>query len=182
MDIFYYADNVALGVLIISMMIFLVRARRGGARGRKFAVGAWAYFFGAFITISLSFHIAENLWRIIPQTPISHGTKPVYDFRFYSLILFGAVMLAQGLAITKAAKRFALGETEERKKIIRRTLITLALCAPLIPIQIFGSVLTIIGLLNLAFVVLVQKRTAVSSDETYLPPSSAAPLVPYGIF
>lgn len=38
MDIFYYADNVALGVLIISMMIFLVRARRGGARGRKFAV------------------------------------------------------------------------------------------------------------------------------------------------
>ena len=158
MDPFYYADLYALVLMLALVSYFLVRAWRGGVRGRRLAVGTWAYLFGTFITVMLSFHVAENLWRITPGTLISHGDKPGYDFRFYSLILFGVVMLVQGVSILKASKAIAFGDDATRSTLIRRTLVVLALCVPIIPFQIFGAVLTVMGVMTLSSMMLVRER------------------------
>jgi hypothetical protein len=162
-DIFYYADFFSTGLLFILVTGFVVRAVRGGVRGRRIA-GAWAYFFGTFITVALAFHVAENIWRIIPGTPVTDAVKPEYNFRFYSLVLFGAVMLVQGAAIMKAARALTFGEETPRSLLVRRTLIVLAFVVPLIPIQIFASVITVIGVLNLAALALLA-REKVCGDE-----------------
>ena len=100
MDIFYYADYYALVLLVILVTAFVISTRQQGATGKLLLGGSLSYFFGSFITVGFSFHNAEILWRIIPQAPISHGIKPVYDFRFYSLILLGVVMTIPALLLT----------------------------------------------------------------------------------
>ena len=158
-DIFYYADFYALGLLSILQTVFIVRAVRGGVRGRRTA-GAWAYFLGAFITVALAFHIAENIWRILPGTPVTDAVKPEYDFRFYALLLFGAVMIAQGAAIMKAARALVFGKDAARRSLLRHTLLVLALVVPLIPLQIFASIITILSGINLAALALLSEKKA----------------------
>jgi len=165
-DIFYYADFYALGLLFVLETVFIVRIARGGARGRRIA-GAWAYFLGAFITVALSFHVAENIWRIIPNTPVTDAVKPEYNFRFYALILFGVVIIIQGLGVMKAARAFVFGGETARRALRRHTLIVLALVVPLIPIQVFASMITILGVVNLAALALVRRKTA-GDDERVL--------------
>ncbi len=170
-DIFYYADFYSIVLLLVLVTVFVVRAVRGGVRGRRIA-GAWAYFFGMFITVALAFHVAENIWRIIPGTPVTDAVKPEYNFRFYALVLFGAVMLVQGAAIVKAARVLTFGEETARSSLVRHTLIVLALVVPLIPIQIFASMITVIGVLNLAALALLA-RGKVSADERSVLPVNA---------
>jgi hypothetical protein len=160
-DIFYYADFYALGLLLTLETIFIARVVRG-VRGRRIA-GAWAYFFGTFITVALAFHVAENIWRIIPGTPVTDAVKPEYDFRFYALVLFGAVMIVQGVSIMKAARSLACGADPARGALVRHTLLVLALVVPLIPIQIFASLITVFGVVNLAALAIFRRR--VDADE-----------------
>jgi hypothetical protein len=167
-DIFYYADLYALGLLFVLETVFVIHLVRGGVRGRRLA-SAWAYFFGTFITVSMSFHVAENIWRIIPNTPVTDAVKPEYNFRFYALILFGTLMIIQGARLMKAARGFAFGGEKAcfSLSLRRHTLVVLALVVPLIPIQIFASMMTIFGLFNLAAIALVRRKTA-SDDERVL--------------
>jgi hypothetical protein len=158
-DIFYYADFYAIGLLLTFITIFIIRAVRGGVRGRRIA-GSWAYFFGAFIAIALAFHVAENIWRIIPGTPVTDAAKPEYNFRWYALILFGVVMLVQGVSIMKAARRLAFGGEKARGALLRHTLIVLALVVPLIPLQVFAALITVFGVINLAVLALFSRKTA----------------------
>ena len=166
-DIFYYADFYAIGLLLILQTLFIVRAvRAGGVRGRR-AAGAWAYFLGTFVTVALSFHVAENIWRIIPGTPVTDAVKPEYNFRFYALILFGVVMNVQGVSIMKASRALVFGNAAggaARRDLLRHTLLVLALVVPLIPLQIFASIITILSGLNLAALALVNEKTA-DEDE-----------------
>jgi hypothetical protein len=165
-DIFYYADLYAMSLLFILETAFIVRAVRGGVRGRRIA-GAWAYFLGTFITVALAFHVAENIWRIIPGTPVTDAVKPEYNFRFYALVLFGVMMIVQGAEIMKAARTLAFGGETARAALVRRTLIVLALVVPLIPIQVFASLITVFGMVNLAALALFRKKTA-GDDERLL--------------
>jgi hypothetical protein len=165
-DIFYYADFYAIGLLLILETIFVVRIVRGGVRGRRLAA-AWAYFLGTFITVAMSFHVTENIWRIIPGTPVTDAAKPEYNFRFYALVLFGAVMLVQGVGVMKSARALTFGEASARGALFRRTLIVLALVVPLIPIQVFASMITILGVVNLAALALARRKPA-GDDERVL--------------
>jgi len=161
MDIFYYADFYALGLLLVFQTIFVIRAVRGGGspRGRRLA-SAWAYFFGTFVTVSMALHNAEIVWRIIPGTVVSHGAKPVYDFRFYGLLLFGTLMLIEGARMMKAARLLAFGDASACFLLRRQTLIVLALCVPLIPIHVFASVTTILGVLNLGALAFAREKSS----------------------
>lgn len=157
-DIFYYADFYVIGLLFILQTVFIVRVARGGVRGRR-AAGAWAYFLGVFITVALAFHVAENIWRIIPGTPVTDAAKPEYNFRFYSLLLFGAVMLVQGARLMKSARALAFGKDAAPAVLLQRhTLIVLALVIPLIPLQIFASLITILAGVNLATLAFVRGK------------------------
>lgn len=167
-DIFYYADLFSIVLLLILVTVFVVRAVRSGVRGRRIA-GAWAYFFGTFITVALAFHVAENIWRIIPGTPVTDAVKPEYDFRFYALVLFGVVMLVQGTAIMKAARALTFGEETARAALVRHTFIVLALVVPLIPIQIFASMITVIGVLNLTALALLARGKVSAAERSVLP-------------
>jgi len=168
MDIFYYADFYVLGLWLTLELIFIVRSVRSGVRGRRFAAAS-AYFFGSFVTAALSFHTAENLWRIIPGTTVSYGEKPHYDFRFYALILFGAVMIVQGVKIMKAARVFVDGGETARSALFRPMMIALALAVPLIPIHVFASLTTIIGALALTPLAFASRKAALPVDALLAP-------------
>ncbi len=156
---FYYADYYALAAKLAIFIFFVARAWREGVRGALLLAGSWAFLVGTFVTVMLSFHNAEIVYRALTNQGSYHhpGAGFTYDFRFYSLVLFGCVMISQGVPMMRAARGLSRGSGEAAGRLLRPTLVVLALSAPLIPIQFFGSVLTVCAALNLPALLLARR-------------------------
>jgi hypothetical protein len=144
-------------------------------KSKRHLIGiTYIFFYGTFITVMLFMHNFVILGlRIFEPTYDKYLT---YDFHLYSLILLGSLLFLQGIRSLQAALLLKEGDEKGFPKARRATLFVLAVSVPLIPIQFFGIVLTVISLLNLGVIKLLLLHPGVSpqstTEETILPTSS----------
>lgn len=151
---------------------------RSGLPARNVAGAAMLLFAAATVAGSMAIHDGEVLLNqatghsSIP--PEARHTRPAgapvanvlgfeYDFRFYSLMLFGTYVLMHTTRIAFAAARIARGDEAARREAWQRTGIVLLLVAPIVPMHIFAvatAVLMLIGAAGLALARPVAVRTA----------------------
>ena len=160
---------------LVGTAIFALWLRKRGVSGKRLVATTWIFFYGTFITVMLFMHNFVILGlRVFGR---SAGTDFAYDFHLYSLILLGSVLFLQGIRSIRAALLLRRGSETGSPEALQATWIVLAVAVPLIPIQFFGIVLTVMSLLNLAVIKLFLGKYSVSSQadkgNNYLSVSSA---------
>ena len=160
---------------LVATAIFALWLRKRGVSGKRLVATTWIFFYGTFITVMLFMHNFVILGLRIFGRPA--GTDFSYDFYLYSLILLGSVLFLQGVRSIQAALLIRVESETGSREALRATWIVLAVAVPLIPIQFFGIVLTVLSLLNFAVVKLFLAKFSVLSQEdkgeTILPISRA---------
>ena len=82
-----------------------------------------------------------------------------YDWRVYSMQLFGAVLIVQGVGCVRAAARMGPADPAERGEVLRSATLVLAIVLPSIPIHaFFGYLIGGASTLTLAAVALGYER------------------------
>ena len=77
-----------------------------------------------------------------------------YDFRIYSLVLFGSVILAGGLISIRASMGIARGGSDARLRSTRAMAMVLATVIPVMPMQDAAPILIVPAAVSLAVVAL----------------------------
>ena len=107
------------------------------------------------------------------------GISFTYDFYFFSLLLLGAVLIAQGVCCLRGATALPRGDFRAWSESVRASLVVLAIAVALIPIQFFGLVLTVFSLIQMGGLGLVRramaKAPAASTDSRELANAVAVP-------
>lgn len=156
---------------LIATGIFALLLWKQGASKQHLLGVSYLFFYGIFITVMLFMHNIVILGlRIFEPT---YDKYLSFDFHLYSLILLGTILFIQGIRSLQAALLIKEGDKKGFRKARRATLIVLAVAVPLIPIQFFGIVLTVISVLNLGVIKFLSLQSAVSqqptSEKTILP-------------
>ncbi|HEX2191254.1 MAG TPA: hypothetical protein VHG51_20255 [Longimicrobiaceae bacterium] len=127
---------------------------RQGVRGRALASATWSFFFGLFVAVMLSLHALVVLGlRVFERAP---GAPFVYDFRLFSLLLLAGVLVPQGVRCLRAAPGLARGEGAAWRDALRATCVVAAVGLALVPLQFFGLVLTAMGAVSLALLLVAR--------------------------
>jgi hypothetical protein len=146
------------------MTSLLQRLRRLTRHARRPALAAAAVnlLCGLLISGFSSAHlIAVTLQRIDLKVPAWVSGEPhamiagvPYDFRIYSLILFGVVILAGGLTSIRASLGIARGDSNAGRRSSRAMLMVLAVVIPVMPMQDAAPILIVPSAVGLASVAL----------------------------
>jgi hypothetical protein len=112
---------------------------------------------GGLVTVMMSVHIAAVLITHAPQG---------WHFRFYGLLLFGAVGAAAGMVCVRAAVRMFSGDAAAIASGLRGSLIMIALYAPVIPLQRIALAITLLALLNAALLLNCQRQSSPRRQHT----------------
>jgi hypothetical protein len=147
-----YTDPIVLGLLLVSLIGSLAYQWRLGLRGGRLAVVTVAMFYGLAAIIALSMHTLDVLYGFSHRNASAiTGQAFAWDWRTYSLLLFGALMIWFGARCLRLALRLGRGDTSARTEFLRFSGVILLVVLPLIPIQaMFGVVaagLSVIALL-----------------------------------
>ena len=151
---FQYIDHVVLVLCFIITLINTVQmVRRASVPVRK--VPAYFLVFGATaIATFMGFgHLFEISYHAVERAVA--GTF-VYDFRFYSLILMGMLLLTLSVYLLGYIKEFLKGVQGSRGNIIRTIVFIVAVSAPagfFTPIAYMPSIACTISMLALPFVI-----------------------------
>ncbi len=141
-------EVVILAIAIGATAWLVVNARRRRAPAALVAVGAIDLLCGLLIVGPIALH----LWTIVGRAVSGSGSEGggfTYDFRFYSLVLVGLVILFPALVCVLRARRLTEGDLDSWKRVLRASGILLLVNAPLGPIQPFAIGFTVLASLNL---------------------------------
>ena len=120
------------------------------ARGRSLFGATWLGFFGLFLVLSMLAHTVEIVWHLVRGDTQISGEPWAYDFRSYSLLLLGAVLMAIGVGALRAAANLSRGRGNGRRTAVVLTAATLVVTLPLIPIQaFFGMIVSALAAITL---------------------------------
>ncbi|MFN2399517.1 MAG: hypothetical protein ABR543_12895 [Gemmatimonadaceae bacterium] len=144
------SDLLVLLVILAGTITSAVLLWRQSIRGRSLFAAVWLSFYGLVLTTMMLAHSAEILYRVVAgRFPVSDAAS-TYNFRLYSLLLLGALLMFAGVECLRAAPRLSRGSVEARWKAVRASIATLAIVAPLIPLQrVFAILLTVLSILSL---------------------------------
>jgi hypothetical protein len=118
---------------------WMLRLRRRGLRGGRYAAASAVALLGLSLIITMTAHCLDVLSRLAIGTGYD-GAAFVYDFRTYSLLLLGTVLIASGARLVRVSHRIGASAVEARAEATRALLVVLALVAPLVPIQGFFAI------------------------------------------
>lgn len=133
-------------VITITLSIWLVRK---GAGVRNVGGASLILLAALTVTGSMLLHSGEILYNAVngievgmykrsPGAPHASIFGFSYDFRFYSLQIFGGTLIYWGSRMTISAIRIAKGSGTARREAWRRVLYIFLLVAPLIPMHVFA--------------------------------------------
>ena len=95
-------------------------------------------------------HLVAVLGRALAGRGSGPGGTFVYDFRFYSLVLLGVMLIAASVACLTSVRSLIRGDAGGHKVALSAALVLLALNVPLMPIEGFAVAFAIFALANLA--------------------------------
>jgi hypothetical protein len=167
MDLFRLGVFSVLLVAVAATAAFCWRQVRLRRDGLLIAAAA-VVLLGALLMAGLAaLHTGAVVAVALRRSTASGGEGFSYDFRFYSLLLLGAVLLTLAVRCVAAAAGLARGEAGARRRALGGTLGLLAVDAPLIPIQAFAVAFTVLaGLALVALAVaFLRRRVGRSAEE-----------------
>jgi hypothetical protein len=148
-----HIDQIVLTLLALSLVGSIVFQARRGARGGRLAVAALATFYGLVLVTMLGGHCADVLYGLTHHLTSIHGQPFAYEWRTYSLLLFGVLLVRLGARCVVAAASLGRGAAEARAAFLRTAATVLVIVVPIIPIHaFFGWLITGMTLLALTVV------------------------------
>ena len=157
-----FVDPIVLACLVLGLVGCAAFAWRSGARRGRLAALFFAAFYGWTLVVMLAAHCADVTYATVLHNPSIGDRQPMtYGWRTYSLLLFGALLIRQGLLCLRAARDMARGDDGARADVLRAAAVVLALVLPLIPIHaFFGWLISGATALTLLVVGLSGRRVA----------------------
>ena len=120
-------------VAVIAATTWFASAARGRGAGRLAAVGAVIVFSGGLVASLGAAHTIAVIGRALRRPSF------VYDFRLYSLVLFGACQIAGGLRLLSTSWNVARGDVRAWRAALAVTTLLLVVNLPLVPIKGFAG-------------------------------------------
>jgi hypothetical protein len=149
-DLFRLGVFSVLLVALAATGAFCWRQARRRRDGLAIGCAAVVLFCALLMAGLAALHTGAVLAVALRRSASSGGEAFSYDFRFYSLLLLGAVLLTLATRSAGAAAGLARGDRLARRRALGGTLGLLAVDAPLIPIQVFAVGFTILACVSLA--------------------------------
>jgi hypothetical protein len=148
-----YTDPIVLGLLLVSLIGSVIYQWRRGLRGGRLAVVSFAMFYSLAMISALGMHCLDVLYALTHRLKhFDTGQAFGWDWRTYSLLLFGVLLIWFGVQCLRRALRMGRGDANARAEFLRLAAVTLLIVAPVIPIQalfgVVGSALSVIALLT----------------------------------
>lgn len=171
MDKFFeeYADLTAVILAFFLPLFFTIFIKLRTRRATR-AMAIYLLLFGPLGILSfIFFHLFENCYRAIVAAMA--GTFK-YDFHFYSLILFGVVIVVTASFFLMACLRKCLYGSNH-KNIFISIVLLVVMCAPLLPITLISAVPIICCIIALGGVFSVRRKS-VAHVKTQVTPVVAA--------
>jgi hypothetical protein len=166
-----YTDPIVLALLLASVLVSLVFQWRRGLRGRPLAVTAFAMVFSLGVISSMVLHDVDVLYGLTHHLTSMTGQPFAYDWRTYSLLLFGALMIWFGVRCLLAALRMGRGEESARAEFLRLVTVMLVIVLPIIPVHpFFGPVASVWSALGLLVVGLGGRRWSAATRDADVSP------------
>jgi len=137
-----HIDQVVLALLLLGLIGSAVDHWRRGQRGWRLAGIVFVSLYGVGLVAMLAAHCVDILYNLIlANRSVVDGSQFRYNWRTYSLLLFGVLIIERGARVLWATRRFAVGDSRARAEILRNAGIVLAITLPTIPIHAFFGVL-----------------------------------------
>lgn len=140
-----YIDQIVLGLLLAGLLGSGLDHWRRGHRGWRLAALMFLSFYGAGLTAMLAAHCADIVYNTaLASKSAIDGSTFTYNWRTYSLLLFGVLIIDRGVRSLRAARRYSAGDTTAGVEILRNAGVVLAITLPTIPIHaFFGTLMTV---------------------------------------
>jgi len=132
-----YTDPIVFSAILASLILSIGYQWRRGLRWRPLAVTTFAMWFSFGVISTMVMHCLDVLWGLTHHVTSMTGKPFTYDWRTYSLLLFGALMIWFGVRCLRAALRIGRGEESARLEFLRLVAVVLAIVLPLIPVHPF---------------------------------------------
>jgi len=138
-------DQVVQIVLFVSLVVVGIDHWRRGQRGWRLAALVFVSFYGVGLVVMMAAHCADIIHNLVLRNrSLVDGSPFTYNWRTYSLLLFGILLIDRGIRVLRAARRFAAGDPTARNDILRSSAVVLAITLPIIPIQaVFGVLISV---------------------------------------
>jgi hypothetical protein len=133
------------------------RARRQRAPTGILVLGGVVGFVGCYVFLLGSQHTIAVLGRALRQLSSPGSQGALYDFRRYSLMLLGALLITTGLRLLAYGPGLVRREHRSWKGALWTAVVLLAINAPLMPIQGFAIGFTAFSLVTLVLLVALRR-------------------------
>jgi hypothetical protein len=154
-------DLVPVGSVIVATVITSIRLRRERLPLIRLVGGVYGYFAGALVGALGVAHLVA-----VALAAVDGGQRPfVYTFRVYSLVLLGVLLVTAGLIAATQATRLALDQRGAWRASLRVWVVLLAINLPLVPLQGFAILFSILAALGLFLVGGMWRRFDVKTAE-----------------
>ena len=166
-----HIDTVVLVLLLVGLIATGVDHWQRAQRGWRLVGLVFLSFYGIGLVAMLSAHCVDILYNLIrANRSVVDGSPFTYNWRTYSLLLFGVLLVERGVRVVLATWRLAAGDSRARTEILRNAGVVLAITLPTIPIHAFFgaliSVWTLLALLVAALVLRVEGHSAAARRAT----------------
>jgi hypothetical protein len=152
------SDRLVLLALAVGLAACTRYHWRRGVRGRRLLAVLVTSFYGLALVSMMSAHSAEIAYNTAAGSRAFDGSQFTYNWRTYSLLLFGALLVWQGAVCLATAARLGRGEPAARATILRAAAVVLAVVLPTVPIHaIFGYLISGLSALTLVTVALAAR-------------------------
>jgi hypothetical protein len=159
-----YTDPIVLGLILASLIFSLGYQWRRGLRWKPLAVTVFAMWFSFGVISTMILHCLDVLYGLSHHRTSMTGKPFAYDWRTYSLLLFGALMIWFGARCLIAALRMGRGDDSARLEFLRLVAVILVIVLPIIPVSpFFGPIASVWSTLGLLVVGLGGRRWPVAS-------------------
>ena len=161
-----HIDQIVLSLILIGLVAAVVDHWRHGQRGWRLATLAFISFFGVGLVTMMAGHCADIIYNLaLANRSVVDGSPFTYNWRIYSLLLFGVLLIDRGIRCLSATRRFAGGDDTARSDVFRNAGVVLAITLPTIPVHaFFGGLMS--GWSSLALIVAAAGLRKISySDE-----------------
>lgn len=139
-------DSVPFAGSVAATVVAATRLRRLPLPTTRLLIAAYGYFAGALMG---ALGVAHLMAIVVGAIDSGRQHEFVYSFRFYSLVQLGVLLVASGLIAANQAVRLARGQRGARRASLWIWTAILAITLPLVPLQGFAVLFTVMAALEL---------------------------------